>query len=108
MGRISAMANVAIVKCGEKLTKEAADRAAPIAAQLFEACTGSNPDPWSVMQRMFDVVMVEVESRTGDDLDALDFILDWLVDRYGRDAPLKELRKWRRLSILRYALGANS
>jgi hypothetical protein len=32
----------------------------------------------------------------------------WLVDRYGRDAPLKELRKLRRLSILRYALGANS
>jgi hypothetical protein len=92
------MANVAVVNCGEKLTKEAADRAAPTAAQLFEACTGSNPDP----------VMVEVDSRTGDDMDALDFILDWLVDRYGRDAPLKELRKWRRLSILRYALGANS
>jgi hypothetical protein len=51
MGRISAMANVAVVNCAEKLTKEAADRAAPIAAQLFEACTGRNPDPWSVMQR---------------------------------------------------------
>jgi hypothetical protein len=69
---------------------------------------GEYPDPWSVMQRMFDVVMVEVESLTGDDTDTLDFILDWLVDRYGRDAPLKELRKLRRLSILRYALGANS
>jgi hypothetical protein len=58
------------------------------------------------MQRMFDVVMVGVESRT--DMDALDFILDWLVDRYRCDALLKELRKLRRLSILRYALGANS
>jgi hypothetical protein len=46
----------------------------PIAAQLFEACTGSNPDPWSVMQRMFDAVIVEVESRTVNDMDALDFI----------------------------------
>jgi hypothetical protein len=56
-----------------------------------------------------DVVMVEVESRTGDDMDALDFILDWLVNRYDRDASPKELRKLRRLSIfLRYAIGANS
>lgn len=70
-------------------------RAAPIASQLFDTCTGNFVNTGWVFHKMLDQVMAEA-SRRGmpEEPVGIGMMLDWLITKYGRDRIALEIKDW--------------